>query len=86
MSVRLLYLIAKHSKNDVNEHYGAIFCKQKPDVEPFMQYYSKSLSFKASWLIVLEVIPAPSISGRACVFVFIALDTMPGQASKSYYY
>ena len=59
MSVQLLYLIAKHSKNDVNEHYDTIFCKQKPDVEPFMQYYPKSLSFKACWLIVLQVISSP---------------------------
>jgi hypothetical protein len=66
MSVRLLYLIAKYSKNDLNERYGGIFCKQKPIIESFMQYYCKSLSFKACWLIVLQVISSPpSISGRA---------------------
>src|SRR5215211_887275 len=78
MSVRLLYLIAKHSKIDVNEHYGAIFCKQKPDVEPFMQYYPKSLSFKASWLIVRRkhacpashFIPDHLLAGHACFCVY----------------
>jgi hypothetical protein len=85
MSVRLLYLIAKHSTNDVNEHYGAIFCKQKPIIESFMLYYSKSLSLKACWLLLCckSFQPPPSITGRAyaCFCVSIALDIIYARPS-----